>query len=451
MIKLAALFVLAAAMLFSARADASEPVALSAPALTLPALPPNWPATLELGSASAVGDGAALKKSAPFGFRYRYLAGGVNTGETWANWKRSIVWHSSWPPGLSEGAYVPTYIKESQANGQIPVFTYYEIRQSKPGASWKGESDGDYENLQNKETMTAYWQDITRFFQQAGATGATTVLHVEPDLWGYMEQRAKNEDPSTVSAQVAATGISDLDGLPDTMQGFARAVVRLRDKYAPNVLLAYHLSVWGTGTSDHHDSQSGCKRRAARPPDRDLLQGTRRRLRPRLRRVLRPRRRLLPERRQGQGRVLVGRQRLRPQRPLHLDLRPGLRQARRHVADPLGNTKMRAMDNTTGHYQDNRVEWLLDDPSGDHLRAYRDAGVIAFLFGGGATGTTCACDALKDGVTNPKPINGNNQDSYSADDDGGFFMRQAAQYYTNGPLRLDSEAGAAAQGPSGLG
>ena len=103
---------------------------------------------------------------------------------------------------------------------------------------------------------------------------------------------------------------------------------------------------------------------------------------------------------------------------------------------PLGNTKMRAMNNTKGHYQDNRVEWLLDDPSGDHLRAYRDAGVIAFLFGGGATGTTCACDALKDGVTNPKPVNGNNLESYSADDDGGYFKHQAAAYYAAGPLTL---------------
>ena len=74
---------------------------------------------------------------------------------------------------------------------------------------------------------------------------------------------------------------------------------------------------------------------------------------------------------------------------------------------PLGNTKMRAQNNTTGHYQDNRPEWLLDEPARTHLAAYRDAGVVAFLFGGGAGGTTCACDAKGDGVTNPAAINGN--------------------------------------------
>ena len=103
---------------------------------------------------------------------------------------------------------------------------------------------------------------------------------------------------------------------------------------------------------------------------------------------------------------------------------------------PLGNTKMRAMNNTWGHYQDNRAQWFLDDPTGTHLAMYRDAGVIALLFGGGASGTTCACDADSDGVTNPAPINGNDLASLTADDDGGFFRSKAAAYYAAGPLPL---------------
>ena len=30
--------------------------------------------------------GAALRAGAPFGLRYQYLAGGVNTGPAWATW-----------------------------------------------------------------------------------------------------------------------------------------------------------------------------------------------------------------------------------------------------------------------------------------------------------------------------------------------------------------------------
>jgi hypothetical protein len=96
---------------------------------------------------------------------------------------------------------------------------------------------------------------------------------------------------------------------------------------------------------------------------------------------------------------------------------------------PLGNTLMRAMNDTWGHYQDNRVQWLLGPGSRAHLARYRRAGVLAFLFGGGADGTTCACDARHDGATNPPPIDGNTRLSLSADDDGGYFRDRARAYY----------------------
>ena len=96
---------------------------------------------------------------------------------------------------------------------------------------------------------------------------------------------------------------------------------------------------------------------------------------------------------------------------------------------PLGNTVMRAENNTWDHYQDNRVQWLLDPDSRAHLRAYVAAGFVGFLFGRGADGPACACDAAKDGVTNPAPIDGNDRASLSADDDGRFFAAQARASY----------------------
>ena len=103
---------------------------------------------------------------------------------------------------------------------------------------------------------------------------------------------------------------------------------------------------------------------------------------------------------------------------------------------PLGNTVMRAMNNTWDHFQDNRVQWLLGPASRAHLRAYIAAGFVGFLFGRGADGATCACDAAKDGVTNPAPINGNTRASISADDDGGYFKAQARAYYRAHALAL---------------
>ena len=97
---------------------------------------------------------------------------------------------------------------------------------------------------------------------------------------------------------------------------------------------------------------------------------------------------------------------------------------------------MRAVDDTWGHYQDNRVQWLLGPDSRRHLRAYVEGGFIGFLFGRGADGATCACDAAGDGVTNPAPINGNSLPSSSADDDGGYFKQQVPAYYRAGALSV---------------
>ena len=102
---------------------------------------------------------------------------------------------------------------------------------------------------------------------------------------------------------------------------------------------------------------------------------------------------------------------------------------------PLGNTLMRAMNDTWGHYQDNHVQWLIGKGNRKHLESLAGAGAIGLLFGGGADGTTCACDARGDGRTDPAPIDGNGGRSFSADDDGGYFRHRVRAYYAN-PVTL---------------
>lgn len=131
-------------------------------------LPAGWPTTVQIGVGDAPGGAAALKATAPFGFRYQYLAGGANTGNGWATWN-------------TNGAFVTYYIQDSAANGIIPVFPYYQIRQSSPGAS-QYEPDGVYNNLQNTATMTAWFNDVKLFMQRAGAFQSKVVFHVEPDM-----------------------------------------------------------------------------------------------------------------------------------------------------------------------------------------------------------------------------------------------------------------------------
>jgi hypothetical protein len=307
--------------------------------------------------------------------------------------------------------------------------------------------------------MTAYYNDLRLFFQKAGAfQNRLVVLHVEPDLWGFIQNRF-GDNAASVSARVSETGLADLAGLPSNVSGFARAVLRLRDRYAPNVVLGYHISVWGTGNDiilsnppDATVDSLGSRAAAfytslganfdiafAEFSDRDAgfyqhVYGD------------------------GGQRWMDAEDFRRLARFFgRISSTIGKRIVMWQI--PLGNTKMRAVNNTWGHYQDNRPEWFLDEPSRTHLLAYRDAGVVAFLFGGGAGGTTCACNAANDGVTNPSPISGNNLASesapagtpptevmrgttptlvtpYAADDDGGFFRWKAWRYYQDGALPL---------------
>jgi hypothetical protein len=385
-------------------------------------LPAGWPSSLQIGSADSPGGAAAMKSTAPFGFRYQYLAGGVNTGSGWATWN-------------SNGQFATFYIQDSVANGIIPVFTYYQIRQSAPG-SGMAETDGVVANLQNTATMSAFYADLKLFFQRAGAfPNNKVVLHVEPDMWGYIQQRG-GDNAANFAVKVGSTGVPEVAGLPDNASGLAKAVVKLRDTYAPNVVLAYHLSIWGTGVDIQWSQTADAETDAlatragnfynslganfdisfAEFSDRDA--GFKQAI-------------------YGDGGASWFDADDFARHARFLGKFSSVTQKRLVLWQiPLGNTKMRAENNTWNHYQDNRVEWLLDDTTRAHLQTYINSGVVAFLFGRGADGPTCACDANGDGVTNPAPINGNNLTSLNADDDGGFFKQKVAAYYAAGAMSL---------------
>ncbi|MCW3007574.1 MAG: hypothetical protein JWP17_2200 [Solirubrobacterales bacterium] len=385
---------------------------------------PPWPSTtLQLGMEDAEGGAAALKASAPFGLRYHYLAGGVNTGSSWQSW------------ATGGGSFVTNYIEDSVANGMVPAFSYYELRQSQPGSGRSDEQQAIVANLANRDTMRSWLEDLKVFFQRAGATAQTTVLQVEPDMWGYI-QRQGGDDAAKVLAQVAGSGMPELRGLPDTAAGLAQAVVRLRDTYAPNVSLGYQLSIWGTGkdiaVSDEGDEavDALADRSAAFYTSLGASMDT-------VFAEFADRDSGYAVKRDGKG------------ESAWWDAADFARFARylgdMHAAVklpivlwqiPLGNTLHRAMDDTAHHYADNRVQWLLGGDTRDHLKAYLDSGVVALLFGSGQADGTCACDAAGDGVTNP-PANGTaTRASLNADDDGGYFRSRVNAYDAAGPLAL---------------
>ena len=119
------------------------------------------------------------------------------------------------------GSFASMYVQDSWSHGITPVFSYYMMLQSKPGGG--DEQHADLANMRNASTMAAYWRDVELLF--ARIHGAKpVVVHVEPDLWGYLQQ----------AGQAALA------------RGFAQKWVQLRNRLAPNVILAYHMSGWGT-------------------------------------------------------------------------------------------------------------------------------------------------------------------------------------------------------------
>ena len=343
------------------------------------------------------GGAAALRRAAPFGMRYQYLAGGMNTGNGWATWN-------------ANGTFASMYVKDSWAHGVLPVLTYYMLLQSKPGGG--DELHADLTNLRDPETMSAYWRDVTLMFRRVRGA-KPVVVHVEPDLWGYLEQ---------------ANALS-------LASSFARHWIALRNRLAPNVILAYHMSGWGTKHDIVYEDPSDATVRAYAARSAAFY------------RSLHARFDIAFEDFSDRDAGFYAKQEGNPKTwftaaDFHRHLLYGATFVRlaglRMVAwqIPLGNTVMRAMNDTWDHYQDNRVQWLLGEGSRGHLRAYVAAGYAGFLFGRGADGATCACDAAGDGVTNPAPIDGNVRPSLSADDDGGYFKAQVLAYYRAGALLL---------------
>lgn len=391
-------------------------------------LPAGWPAHLLLGMTNEEHGAADLRATTKLEARYHYLAGGVNTGHGWTTWAGG------------DGSFVSGYIADSQASGFMPVFSLYQLRPSQPGIGYADESQGDLLNLRTRATMRAFFSELQTFFTQAAEAGGPVVLQVEPDLWGYAQvATGDSDDAARIPAQVAATGLEDLAGLPNTVAGFAQAVVRLRNHYARNVVLGYHLSIWGTGVDIARQDSSDVQV--------DTLAGRSSSFYRSLHANFDVLFAEFADRSAGYARKVNGdaggwwdaddfarHARYLGDVSSRLDRRVVLWQI------PLGNRLMRAADNTGFHYQDNRVEWLLGDGAPGHLAAYERAGVIGLLFGKAQPTDTCACDAAGDGLTNPLTINGNRLLSLSADDDGGYFRRQANAYYAAGTQPLPAAA-----------
>lgn len=184
----------------------------------------------------------------PWRYRFTYLAGGVNTANNWLTWQ---------DPALPRGQYALDYMTSSTTApaSYIPVFTWYQLLQSTPSTG-SSELDRDYSNLNNAATMSSYYSSFKVLMQKAAQYGGQVVVHVEPDFWGYMQQKAAGGDATSISAMVKSSAFADAAAFPDNLVGFASELKHLRDMYAPNALLAMHASMWSSSIDIASDTRS---------------------------------------------------------------------------------------------------------------------------------------------------------------------------------------------------
>lgn len=432
-----------------------------------PAPPPSpspWkPTTFGIGVSAQPPElgpsGWLAQTGVPFGYAYQYLAAGVNTGNGWQTW--------------NDKAQFPLwYARDAAARGALPVFPYYMLRQSIGPCDACGEAEQDLAHLDSPGLMATYYADFAKLMQRLGpgthdgvdGYGGDAVVHVEPDLSGYAQQAVRNapscyghctgtgNDPNLLRTSVASSGYAPVAGYPNTWRGFNLALLHLRDLYAPNVKLAFHVSSWTTGRDIGSDTDpaldpvahgnlagsfavaSGVGSATTGTSNYDMVFND------------------VADRDAGYYKYVLN----QPNRfwdRLNVTF-PNFRRWEEFVGAvtettgrkmvvwqiPLGNQWSRSVSNSDDHYQDNRAEYFFG-----HVDELVDVGVVALLFGRGNDGSTSHTDAHGDGVTNPASFcttdgvsSGqvcNTTASTVTDDDGGY-LRQAATTYYAAPVTL---------------
>jgi hypothetical protein len=397
----------------------------------LPAYPTVLKDQFILGLANQPGDISWMTGSGiAWDARYQYLSGGVNTGGGWSTW---------WP---GAGGFALDYMNNSYNSGYFPVLTYYNLLQSLP-ATGATEYLKDYNNLNNPGTMAAYFADFKLLMDKAKIFNKPVIVHVEPDFWGYMEIR--NANPAAIPASVTSSGYGPVAGYANNVAGFAQALVALRNTYAPNVLLAFHVSPWSSPQGDVASSsdpgfavQNAAQNTAnfynSLGANFDLMFYD------------------IADRDAAYYQIVMSdasrwwdvNNATYPnfnrfnQFALAVTNATGKRGMLWQV--PIGNYVYRSVNNTSGHYQDNRVQYYLGGGNNQHLQDLADSGIIGVLFGAGSGETTTYNDGQGDGVTNPAPIDGNNGVATFSDDDGGYLRYMGQAYYGRGAVILRMNA-----------
>src|SRR3954468_24861686 len=203
-------------------------------------------------SADAVVAGGTAKGPIPAGLPAREVVGLFeDTGGTWmknsgAAWDvryRYFTkgWVNNWGFGAYDGGWGLGYMRECDGQRFIPAGQYYQIN-GEPG----GSESAFLSKVQNATTMGSYFGDFKILMQRAKDFDKPFVVLLEGDGFAFLQQQTSS-NPNTYAA-VKDTGMAELQGLPNTVAGWGLAFLQLRKSVAASkVVLGVHISSWASG------------------------------------------------------------------------------------------------------------------------------------------------------------------------------------------------------------
>ncbi len=146
---------------------------------------------------------------------YTYLTGLPGPG-SWTHWN-------------PEASFVDRFISAAAVDCQVPMFTLYAMAD-------RGENNMTV--LSRPDYMSEWWAGLSLVISRIAATGVPTLLHIEPDFWGFAQQHTGG-DPTALPVILP----DDCGDLPGDLTGMGRCIER-RARQAPALLYGLHASPW---------------------------------------------------------------------------------------------------------------------------------------------------------------------------------------------------------------
>jgi hypothetical protein len=195
------------------------------------AIPAGLPARVMVGLFEDTGASWMRTSGARWDARYRYLTKG---------------WTNNWGWSANDGSFALNYLRECDQQGYVPAVQYYQIF-AEPGG---GES-ATLAKVQNATTMRSYFGDFKLLMQRVKDFGKPALVLLEADGVAFLQQQSNN-NPNAYAA-IAASGMPELAGLPNTVAGYGLAFLALKKAVgANNARLGMHISAWASGKDIAH-------------------------------------------------------------------------------------------------------------------------------------------------------------------------------------------------------